>query len=177
MPLTYLQLISRSRYISFANLSRPDPRLRPDPPSPSRSDVSVQIRRLRPDPRSRRDRDSKPQNVESSARITTFSDTHERSVCSSLYESHNPAITHLLRSTMIDESVSFSSDKRYATTQGVVRVLTVSHGFVYEPYALHEKISWWRRCLYVTYWSLRSLYSTQELAGVSMAILNFLQRI
>ncbi|KAH0883513.1 hypothetical protein HID58_059609 [Brassica napus] len=88
---------------------------------------------------------------------------------------------------MIEESVPFSSDKRYATTQvkappqlqktGAVRVLTVSHGFVYEPYALHEKISWWRRCLYVTYWSLRSLYSTQELAGVSMAILNFLQRI
>ncbi|WZZ50188.1 hypothetical protein YC2023_050295 [Brassica napus] len=88
---------------------------------------------------------------------------------------------------MIEESVPFSSDKRYATTQvkappqlqktGAVRVLTVSHGFVYEPYALHEKISWWRRCLYVTYWSLRNLYSTQELAGVSMAILNFLQRI
>ncbi|KAF3540568.1 hypothetical protein F2Q69_00019769 [Brassica cretica] len=48
----------------------------------------------------------------------------------------------------------FSSDKRYATTQvkappqllktGAVRVLRVSHGFVYEPYALHEKISWWQ---------------------------------
>ncbi|CAN6824701.1 unnamed protein product [Brassica oleracea] len=36
---------------------------------------------------------------------------------------------------------------------------------------------WWRRCLYVTYGSLRSLYSTQELAGVSVAVLNFLQRI
>ncbi|CAF1931619.1 unnamed protein product [Brassica oleracea] len=114
-------------------------------------------------------------------------DTHERSVCSSLYESHKPAITHLLRSTMIVESVLFSSDKRYATTQvkappqlqktGAVRVLTVSHGFVYEPYALHEKILWWQRCLYVTYGSLRSLYSIQELAGVSAAILNFLQRI
>ncbi|CAF1710113.1 unnamed protein product [Brassica napus] len=80
-------------------------------------------------------------------------DTHERSVCSSLYESHNPSITHLHRSTMIAESVPFSSDKRYATTHvkgppqlqktGAVRVLAVSHGFVYEPYALHEKISWW----------------------------------
>ncbi|KAH0884426.1 hypothetical protein HID58_060522 [Brassica napus] len=60
---------------------------------------------------------------------------------------------------------------------GAVRVLTVNHGFVYEPYALHEKMSWWQRCLYVTYGSLRSLYSTQELAGVSAAILNFLQRI
>ncbi|CAN6834664.1 unnamed protein product [Brassica oleracea] len=58
-------------------------------------------------------------------------------------------------SQLIEESVPFSSDKRYATTQvkappqlqktGAVRVLTVSHGFVYEPYALHEKISWWRR--------------------------------
>ncbi|CAN7028259.1 unnamed protein product [Brassica oleracea var. botrytis] len=125
--------------------------------------------------------------------------THERSVCSSLYESHKPAITHLLRSTMIAESVLFSSDKRYATTQvkappqlqktvlhGAVRVLTVSHGFVYKPYALHGKISWWRselqvccfcKCLYVTYGSLRSLYSTHELAGVSAAILNFLQSI
>ncbi|CAF1828423.1 unnamed protein product [Brassica napus] len=134
MPLTYLQLISLSLSIYLFRES----------PS-SRSTVSVQIHH----------RDSKPQNVESSARITTFSDTHERSVCSSLYESHNPAITHLLRSTMIEESVPFSSDKRYATTQvkappqlqktGAVRVLTVSHGFVYEPYALHEKISWWRR--------------------------------
>ncbi|CAF1960553.1 unnamed protein product, partial [Brassica oleracea] len=43
-------------------------------------------------------------------------DTHERSVFTSLYESHNPAITHLLRSTMIAEFVPFSSDKRYATT-------------------------------------------------------------
>ncbi|KAF3598734.1 hypothetical protein F2Q69_00036927 [Brassica cretica] len=73
---------------------------------------------------------------------------------------------------MIAEYVPFSSDKTYATT-----VSTVSHGFVYEPYALHEKIMWWRRCLYVTYGSLRSLYSTQELAGVSVAVLNFLQRI
>nr|VDC67191.1 unnamed protein product [Brassica rapa] len=32
-------------------------------------------------------------------------------MCSSLYESHNPASTHLLRSTMIAESIPFSSDK------------------------------------------------------------------
>ncbi|KAH0897925.1 hypothetical protein HID58_047493, partial [Brassica napus] len=61
----------------------------------SRSTVDVQTRL----------RQSKPQNVESSARITTFSDTHERRVCSSLYESHNPALTHLLSSTIIAESV------------------------------------------------------------------------
>ncbi|KAH0902626.1 hypothetical protein HID58_042129, partial [Brassica napus] len=58
-------------------------------------------------------------------------------------------------SPLIAEYVPFSSDKRYATTQvkappqlqktGAVRVSTVSHGFVYEPYALHEKILWWRR--------------------------------
>ncbi|KAH0857541.1 hypothetical protein HID58_085802 [Brassica napus] len=52
---------------------------------------------------------------------------------------------------MIAEYVPFISDKRYATTQvkappqlqkiGAVRVLMVSHGFAYEPYALHEKIS------------------------------------
>ncbi|KAF2535573.1 hypothetical protein F2Q68_00020791 [Brassica cretica] len=139
-------------------------RLRLDPPSTSSSrsavdvDVSVQIRCLHPDPRSIRDQDSKPQNVESSARITTYC-----RVC------------------------PFSSDKRYATTHvkappqlqktGAVRVLPVSHGFVYEPYALHEKISWLRKCLYVTYGSLRSLYSTHELVGVSVAILNFFQRI
>ncbi|CAF1726612.1 unnamed protein product [Brassica oleracea] len=90
-------------------------------------------------------------------------------------------------SPLIAEYVPFSSDKRYATTQvkappqmqktGAVRVSTVSHGFVYEPYALHEKIPWWRRCLYVTSGSLRSLYSTQELAGVSVAVLNFFQTI
>ncbi|KAF3531869.1 hypothetical protein DY000_02038825 [Brassica cretica] len=99
----------------------------------------------------------------------------------------NPASTHLLRSTMIAEYVPFSSDKRYATTQvkappklqktinylrvqGDVRVSTVSHGFVYEPYALHEKIPWWRRCLYMTSGSLRSLYSTQELAGGAVRV-------
>ncbi|CDY53357.1 BnaC05g51880D [Brassica napus] len=111
--------------------------LRPDPPSPSKSDISLQICRLRPDPRSRRDRDSKPQNRKSYLLISLFS----------------------------------------LAKTGAVRVLTVSHGFVYEPYALHEKILWWQRCLYVTYGSLRSLYSIQELAGVSAAILNFLQRI
>ncbi|KAL0666464.1 hypothetical protein Bca4012_029168 [Brassica carinata] len=42
-------------------------------------------------------------------------------------------------SPLIAEYVPFSSDKRYATTQGVVRVSTISHGLVYEPYALHEK--------------------------------------
>ncbi|CAN6999037.1 unnamed protein product, partial [Brassica oleracea var. botrytis] len=65
---------------------------------------------------------------------------------------------------------------------GAVRVFPVSNGFVYEHYALHEKISELQiccfcRCLYVTYGSLRSLYSTPELASVSVAILNFLQRI
>ncbi|CAN7022302.1 unnamed protein product [Brassica rapa subsp. trilocularis] len=56
------------------------------------------------------------------------------------------------------EYVPISSGKMYATTQvkappqlqktvlhGAVRVSTVSHGFVYEPYALHEKVPWWRR--------------------------------
>ncbi|CAN6826708.1 unnamed protein product [Brassica oleracea] len=90
-------------------------------------------------------------------------------------------------SPLIAEYVPFSGDKRYATTQvkdppqlqktGVFRVSTVSHGFVSKPYALHEKIPWWRRCLYLTSGSLRSLYSTQELDGVSVAVLNFLQRI
>ncbi|KAJ4896803.1 Uncharacterized protein Rs2_23597 [Raphanus sativus] len=64
-----------------------------------------------------RDRNSKPQNVESSARITTFPDTHGRSVCSSLNKSHNPANTHFLRSTMTAEFLPFSSVKMYATTK------------------------------------------------------------
>ncbi|KAH0894699.1 hypothetical protein HID58_057128, partial [Brassica napus] len=124
---------------------------------------------------------------ESRSHFSTVPDTHGKSLCSSLYESQNPASTHLLRSTMIAEYVPFSGDKRYATTQvkdppqlqkiGVFRGSTVSHGFVSKPYALHEKIPWWRRCLYLTSGSLRSLYSTQELDGVSVAVLNFLQRL
>ncbi|XP_048605901.1 uncharacterized protein LOC106358973 [Brassica napus] len=74
-------------------------------------------------------------------------------------------------SPLIAEYVPFSGDKRYATTQGVFRGSTVSHGFVSKPYALHEKIPWWRRCLYLTSGSLRSLYSTQELDGVSVALI------
>ncbi|CAN7135193.1 unnamed protein product, partial [Brassica rapa subsp. narinosa] len=68
----------------------------------SRSTVSVLNRRLRPDSSSssRSTKQSrsrlKTSNVESSARITTFPDTHKRSMCSSLYESHNSAITHFL---------------------------------------------------------------------------------
>ncbi|KAG5393316.1 hypothetical protein IGI04_023279 [Brassica rapa subsp. trilocularis] len=74
-------------------------------------------------------------------------------------------------------SYDLISHINYLRVHGAVRVSTVSHGFVYEPYALHEKVPWWRRCLYVTSGSLRSLYSTHELAGVSVAVLNFLQRI
>ncbi|KAF3574166.1 hypothetical protein F2Q69_00058636 [Brassica cretica] len=122
--------------------------------------------------RSRRDRATTGRSSDDGDEIEQESqlvipDTHGR--C------QNPASTHLLRSTMIAEYVPFRSDKMYATTQvkalpqlqktGDVRVSTVSHGFVYEPYALHEKIPWWRRCLYMTSGSLRSLYSTQELAG------------
>ncbi|KAL0729818.1 hypothetical protein Bca4012_025911 [Brassica carinata] len=70
----------------------------------------------------------------------------------------------------------------YLRVQGVVRVSMVSHGFVYKPYAFHESASelqvcCFRRCLYMTSGSLRSLCSTQELAGVSVAVLNFLKRI
>ncbi|CAF2012235.1 unnamed protein product [Brassica oleracea var. botrytis] len=109
-------------------------------------------------------------------------DTLGKSVYSSLYESHNAASPHLLRSTMIAESVPFSSDKRFATTQvkappqlqktGAVRVSMVSPGFVYEPYALHEKIPWWRRCFTRSGWKrtkedfvreLRSAYAIAKL--------------
>lgn len=108
-------------------------------------------------------------------------DTHGKSVYPRLYESLN-ASTHLLRSTMIAESVPFSSDKRYATTQakappqlqktGAVRVSMVSPGFVYEPYSLHEKIPWWRRCFTRSGWKrtkedfvreLRSAYAIAKL--------------
>lgn len=109
-------------------------------------------------------------------------DTHGKSVYSSLYESHNAASTRLLRSTMIAEAVPFSCDKRYATTQvkappqlqktGAVRVSMVSPGFVYEPYALHENIAWWRRCFTRSGWKrtkedfvreLRSAYAIAKL--------------
>ncbi|KAL0730158.1 hypothetical protein Bca4012_026251 [Brassica carinata] len=81
--------------------------------------------------------------------------------------------------SLIDQSLTFFLFLlvSYIAESGAVRVSKVSHDFVYKPYALHEKIPWWRRCLYVTSGSLRSLYSTQELAGVSVAALNFHQRI
>ncbi|KAG2288954.1 hypothetical protein Bca52824_048558 [Brassica carinata] len=42
-------------------------------------------------------------------------------------------------------SYDLMSHINYLRVQGDIRVSTVSHGFVYEPYALHEKIPWWRR--------------------------------
>uniref|UniRef100_A0A1J3HG73 Large ribosomal subunit protein mL45 n=1 Tax=Noccaea caerulescens TaxID=107243 RepID=A0A1J3HG73_NOCCA len=103
-----------------------------------------------------------------------------KSVYSRLYECHN-ANTHLLRSTMIAESIPFTNEKRSAATQvkapqlqktGAVRVSMVSPGFVYEPYALQEKISIWRRCFTRSGWrrtkedfvrELRSAYAIAKL--------------
>ncbi|KAH0867790.1 hypothetical protein HID58_074812, partial [Brassica napus] len=69
----------------------------------------------------------------------------------------------------IAEFVPFSSDKRYATTSAA------------ENSVLNNSVYVALSCIfvsyYVTYGSLRSLYSTHELAGVSVAIMNFLQRI
>ncbi|CAA7043667.1 unnamed protein product [Microthlaspi erraticum] len=74
-------------------------------------------------------------------------DAHGKSVYSRLYECLN-AYTDLLRSAMIAESIPFTNKKRSAATQvkapqlqktDAVRVSMVSPGFVYEPYALHEK--------------------------------------
>ncbi|CAN8255706.1 unnamed protein product [Cochlearia groenlandica] len=92
------------------------------------------------------------------------------------------ANAHLLRSTTIAESLPFMNDKRFATTQvkappqlqktGAVRVSMVSPGFVYEPYALQEKIPFWRRCLTRSGWrrtkedfirELRSAYAIAKL--------------
>ncbi|ESQ32259.1 hypothetical protein EUTSA_v10004565mg [Eutrema salsugineum] len=108
-------------------------------------------------------------------------DARGQSVYSRLYESHN-ANTHLLQSTTIAESFPFSNDKRSATTQvkappqlqktGAVRVSMVSPGFVYEPYALQEKIPFWRRCFTRSGWrrtkedfvrELRSAYAIAKL--------------
>ncbi|KAG7556713.1 NTF2-like domain superfamily [Arabidopsis suecica] len=108
-------------------------------------------------------------------------EAHGKSVYSRLYEGHN-ANTHLLRSTMIAESLPFTNEKRSATTQvkappqlqktGAVRVSMVSPGFVYEPYALQEKISIWRRCFTRSGWrrtkedfirELRSAYAIAKL--------------
>ncbi|KAL1214894.1 hypothetical protein V5N11_010220 [Cardamine amara subsp. amara] len=108
-------------------------------------------------------------------------EAHGKSVYSRLYESHN-ANTHLLRCTMIAESLPFMNEKRSATTQvkappqlqktGAVRVSMVSPGFVYEPYALQEKISIWRRCFTRSGWrrtkedfirELRSAYAIAKL--------------
>ncbi|EOA21430.1 hypothetical protein CARUB_v10001804mg [Capsella rubella] len=100
---------------------------------------------------------------------------------SRLHESHS-VNTHLLRSKMIAESLPFMNDKRFASTQvkappqlqktGAVRVSMVSPGFVYEPYALQEKISIWRRCFTRSGWrrtkedfvrELRSAYAIAKL--------------
>ncbi|CAN6857015.1 unnamed protein product, partial [Brassica oleracea] len=66
-------------------------------------------------------------------------DTHERSVCSSLYESHNPAITHLLRSTMIAEYVPFISDKSEGSTSAA------------ENNVLNNSVSVALSCIFVSY--------------------------
>ncbi|VVB15269.1 unnamed protein product [Arabis nemorensis] len=108
-------------------------------------------------------------------------DVHGKNGYSRLFEGHN-VNTHLLRSTMIAESLPFTSDKRSATTQvkappqlqktGAVRVSMVSPGFVYEAYALQEKISIWRRCFTKSGWQrtkedfireLRSAYAIAKL--------------
>ncbi|XP_010494016.1 PREDICTED: 39S ribosomal protein L45, mitochondrial isoform X1 [Camelina sativa] len=108
-------------------------------------------------------------------------EAHGRSMYSRLYESHN-VNTHLLRSTLIAESLPFTNDKRFVATQvkappqlqktGAVRVSMVSPGFVYEPYALQEKISIWRRCFTRGGWrrtkedfvrELRSAYAIAKL--------------
>ncbi|XP_010494017.1 PREDICTED: 39S ribosomal protein L45, mitochondrial isoform X2 [Camelina sativa] len=112
---------------------------------------------------------------------SSLSHAHGRSMYSRLYESHN-VNTHLLRSTLIAESLPFTNDKRFVATQvkappqlqktGAVRVSMVSPGFVYEPYALQEKISIWRRCFTRGGWrrtkedfvrELRSAYAIAKL--------------
>ncbi|XP_023636773.1 39S ribosomal protein L45, mitochondrial isoform X2 [Capsella rubella] len=108
-------------------------------------------------------------------------EAHGKSMYSRLHESHS-VNTHLLRSKMIAESLPFMNDKRFASTQvkappqlqktGAVRVSMVSPGFVYEPYALQEKISIWRRCFTRSGWrrtkedfvrELRSAYAIAKL--------------
>ncbi|AED93680.1 Mitochondrial inner membrane translocase complex, subunit Tim44-related protein [Arabidopsis thaliana] len=108
-------------------------------------------------------------------------EAHGKSAYSRLYEGHS-VNTHLLRSTMIAEFLPFMNEKRSATTQvkappqlqktGAVRVSMVSPGFVYEPYALREKISIWRRCFTRSGWrrtkedfirELRSAYAIAKL--------------
>ncbi|XP_010455130.1 PREDICTED: 39S ribosomal protein L45, mitochondrial-like isoform X2 [Camelina sativa] len=112
---------------------------------------------------------------------SSLSHAHGRSMYSRLCESHNVNI-HLLRSTLIAESLPFTNDKRFVATQvkappqlqktGAVRVSMVSPGFVYEPYALQEKISIWRRCFTRGGWrrtkedfvrELRSAYAIAKL--------------
>ncbi|CAH2044549.1 unnamed protein product [Thlaspi arvense] len=118
---------------------------------------------------------------EYSSHFSIAPDANGKTLYSRLYESRN-ANTHLLRSTTIAESVPFSFDKRSATTQvkappqlqktGAVRVSMVSPGFVYEPYALREKIAFWRRCFTRSGWQrtkedfireLRSAYAIAKL--------------
>ncbi|CAA7044939.1 unnamed protein product [Microthlaspi erraticum] len=107
-------------------------------------------------------------------------DAHGKSVYSRLYECLN-AYTHLLRSAMIAESIPFTMKKGLATQvkapqlqkTDAVRVSMVSPGFVYEPYALHEKSrfgegkcftrSGWRRTKEDFVRELRSAYAIAKL--------------
>ncbi|KAF3504515.1 hypothetical protein F2Q69_00044418 [Brassica cretica] len=161
---------------------------------PDRSTVSVQIRRLHPDPTSS-SRSVVSVQIHEAYEIETQNlkmlNLSKNRNFDKRYSTTQVKAPPQLQKTEIEtqnlKMLNLSKNRNFFflcfrlqsmfSLAGAVRVLTVNHGFVYEPYALHEKMSWWRRCLYVTYGSLRSLYSTQELAGVSAAILNFLQRI
>ncbi|XP_062144317.1 uncharacterized protein LOC133851763 [Alnus glutinosa] len=92
--------------------------------------------------------------------ISHVPELNQRSISSCLYKARNAfhftrGCTMTLRSTMAAELLIFSNDTRLVTTQakappqarqmGSLKVSMLSPGFIYEPYAPREPISFWQR--------------------------------
>lgn len=92
--------------------------------------------------------------------ISHVPELNQRSISSCLYKVHNAfpftrGCTMTLRSTMAAELLIFSNDTRLFSTQvkpppqarkmGALKVSMLSPGFIYEPYAPREPISFWQR--------------------------------
>ncbi|KAB1202292.1 39S ribosomal protein L45, mitochondrial [Morella rubra] len=92
--------------------------------------------------------------------ISHVPELNRRSISSCLHKVHNAlpftrGSTMTLRSKMVAELLIFSTDTRLITTQtkappqarqmGALKVSMLSPGFIYEPYAPREPLSFWKR--------------------------------
>ncbi|KAK2640557.1 hypothetical protein Ddye_028352 [Dipteronia dyeriana] len=123
----------------------------------------------------------------SSSVSNAISEIYSSSISSCLYKgqsflpwTHRSTMT--LRSTMAAKSLIFSNDKRFLSTQakvppqarqmGALKVFMSSPGFIHDPYAPREPISFWRRWFTRSGWKrtkeniileLRSAYAISKL--------------